>query len=140
MSEKKSKTKWLLFSLILLAVLGSITFFVTSSGEQETQGPTGQATGDLTAMEEFAQCLTENDATMYGAYWCPHCDSQKQMFGDAVQHIDYVECDAEGENAQPQLCRDKGISGYPTWIIQGEKMTGVQSLESLASATGCQAP
>ena len=77
---------------------------------------------------------------MYGAFWCPHCDTQKQLFGGAVTQIPYVECDPEGESAQPQLCQDKGIQGYPTWEIAGEFYPGVHSLETLASLSGYANP
>ena len=29
-------------------------------------------------VEEFAKCLTENGAVMYGAFWCPHCSRTKK--------------------------------------------------------------
>jgi len=70
---------------------------------------------------------------MYGAFWCPHCTDQKELFGEAVQAVPYVECDPDGEKAQPQLCQEKGIQGYPTWEIDGELYTGVRSLEELAT-------
>ncbi|HEY9887867.1 MAG TPA: hypothetical protein V6D02_05660, partial [Candidatus Obscuribacterales bacterium] len=55
---------------------------------------------------------------------------------EAVDDIQYVECDPEGENAQPQLCREKDIQGYPTWEIDGEFYSGTQSLEELARLSG----
>src|SRR3989344_3569664 len=33
--------------------------------------------------DPFAQCLTDNGAKMFGAYWCPHCSDQKKMFGSS---------------------------------------------------------
>jgi hypothetical protein len=62
--------------------------------------------------DAFAKCLTEKGATMYGAEWCPHCKEQKAVFGNSFKYINYVECP---DNTQ--LCLDKGIQGYPTWII-----------------------
>jgi len=61
------------------------------------------------------------------------------MFGDAVEHINYIEC-AEEDNprAQTQACQEAGISGYPTWDINGQKYPGEQTLEGLASLTGCE--
>ena len=29
---------------------------------------------------------------MYGAYWCPHCQAQKKVFGESFQYVPYVEC------------------------------------------------
>lgn len=87
----------------------------------------------------LAEHLAEQDATMYGAFWCPHCSDQKALFGDAVDDVPYVECDPEGEDAQPQLCREKNIEGYPTWEIDGELYPGTRSLEELATLTGFEA-
>ena len=86
---------------------------------------------------ELAKCLSEKNATMYGAFWCPHCLEQKNMFGKSFEFVNYIECDARGNNAQPELCQQNGIRGYPTWIIDGEKYEGVQSLENLAQYSGC---
>ena len=68
--------------------------------------------------DEFAKCLTQKGAVMYGAVWCPHCIEQKAAFGDSFKYINYVECP---DNTQ--LCIDKGISGYPTWIISASSTT-----------------
>ncbi|MDB9525689.1 hypothetical protein PN498_06795 [Oscillatoria sp. CS-180] len=85
---------------------------------------------------QLAAHLTEQGATMYGAYWCPHCADQKEMFGEAVQDIPYVECAADGKNAQPELCKSKNIQGYPTWEIDGEFYIGAQPLAELARLSG----
>ncbi|MEM1308553.1 MAG: hypothetical protein AAGF98_03455 [Cyanobacteria bacterium P01_H01_bin.153] len=86
--------------------------------------------------ERLATHLTEQGAAMYGAFWCPHCEDQKALFGDAVDSVPYVECAPDGENAQPQLCVDKAIQGYPTWEINGEFYPGARSLEELAQLSG----
>lgn len=89
--------------------------------------------------DSFAQCLTENDVTMYGAYWCPHCQNQKKLFGNAWRHIDYVECATPGApNTMTKQCEEAGVEGYPTWInAAGEIIAGEQSLEELATFSGC---
>jgi parvulin-like peptidyl-prolyl isomerase len=90
-------------------------------------------------LDDFAKCLTDNEVRMYGAYWCPHCENNKKFFGDSFKYVDYVECAVEG---QPQIqtaqCTDAGISGYPTWIVNGDKYPGEQTLEKLASLSGCK--
>lgn len=89
--------------------------------------------------EALAKCMTNKGAKFYGAYWCGHCANQKELFGDAMKFVDYVEC-ADESNPQVQVdaCNEAGISGYPTWVINGQKYPGEQSLEKLASLTGCQ--
>ena len=90
------------------------------------------------AKVELAQCLTDKDVKMYGAFWCGACASQKKLFGSAFNEINYIECDERGENGQPEVCQLEGITGYPTWSINGQKASGVKSLESLAAEAGCK--
>ena len=87
------------------------------------------------AIADLAAHLKKVGAKMYGAYWCPYCTRQKEMFGSAFREIDYVECDPRGENARPKLCTEAGVKGYPTWEVNGKTHVGVQSLEELANAS-----
>ena len=84
----------------------------------------------------LAKHLTAIGAKKYGAWWCPHCHAQQTLFGkEAFKYITYVECDEAGVDPQPQACRAAGVQSYPTWEINGETYSGVQSLESLAAAS-----
>ena len=84
----------------------------------------------------LAEHLTNTGAKFYGSYWCPHCAEQKEMFGASVKRLPYVECSPAGPSApQAAECNAKNIQGYPTWIINGERLNGTQSLESLAQAS-----
>ncbi|ESA37201.1 membrane protein [Leptolyngbya sp. Heron Island J] len=85
---------------------------------------------------QLAEHLSNTEATMYGAYWCPHCARQKQFFGNAAPLLPYVECDARGANPQVELCNAVGISAYPTWQINGEFYLGVQPVWRLAALSG----
>lgn len=89
---------------------------------------------------QLAEHLEAEGAAMYGAFWCPHCASQKKLFGAAADAVPYVECDPEGKSAQPQLCQAKNIEGYPTWEIDGELYPGVRSLEELSQLSGFKVP
>jgi uncharacterized membrane protein len=84
----------------------------------------------------LARHLTTTGAAMYGAYWCPHCQDQKDMFGTAFEHINYVECDPRGKGANPRLCQEKGIEGYPTWEVDGRLYPGAMPLQVLAELSG----
>lgn len=81
--------------------------------------------------------LQGKGAKMYGAYWCSHCNNQKQELGYEVvkekQMFTYIECDKEGLNSQYNMCKanKKNIPGYPTWEISGEYFPGEQSLDEL---------
>lgn len=87
--------------------------------------------------DALAKCLTEKGAKMYGADWCPHCKNQKVAFGDSFKYIDYIECDPQGPNANPEACKAAGIQGYPTWVIDGAKYPGEQDLATLSKLSGC---
>ncbi len=91
---------------------------------------------------QLAAYLAESGATMYGAWWCPHCHDQKQLFGkEAAKVITYVECAPDGQNPQPEVCQSKdGITGFPTWEINGQFYGGTQALGALAAASGYTGP
>ncbi|HEX6172590.1 MAG TPA: vitamin K epoxide reductase family protein [Candidatus Binatia bacterium] len=77
--------------------------------------------------------LAKTDAKFYGASWCPHCTEQKELFGPSSSRVPYIECSPGGPRApQAQACNDAGIKSYPTWIINGQRYSGIQSLDSLA--------
>jgi len=91
--------------------------------------------------EEFAKCLTNASAKMYGAYWCGHCNNQKSQFGDAWQYVTYVECALEGQDGQTEPCKEAGVRGYPTWIFaDGSRIEGEAPFEELSNRTGCALP
>jgi len=111
--------------LVLIALIGVVLW--VADGDDEPN-----------PLDDFATCLTEKGIAMYGAYWCPHCADQKKEFGSSFRYVTYVECDAEGKNAQPELCQEKNIRGYPTWIIDGESYSGFRQLEELGDLAGCE--
>jgi thiol-disulfide isomerase/thioredoxin len=92
-------------------------------------------------LEPFAQCLKDEGATFYGAFWCPHCQRQKALFGSAASKLPYVECSTPDGQGQLQVCIDKEITNYPTWeFADGSRLTGERSLAELAEKTSCQLP
>ncbi len=91
--------------------------------------------------DEFAQCLKDKGATFYGAFWCPHCQKQKKMFGSSASLLPYVECSTPDTKDQTQICKDEKITGYPTWAFaDGSRLSGEIALETLAQKTGCTLP
>ena len=82
---------------------------------------------------KLAEHLTKEGAVMYNAYWCPHCHDQKEMFGkEASEKLNLVECAKDGFNNKRELCESKGITGFPSWEINGLIDSGVKSLKELA--------
>jgi uncharacterized membrane protein len=89
----------------------------------------------------LAKHLNSIGAKEYGAFWCPHCYEQKQLLGkEAFKELNYVECDPQGKNPQPQACQDAGVQSFPTWEINGKLYPGVQLPEKLAELSGYQGP
>ncbi|XP_075524052.1 thiol-disulfide oxidoreductase LTO1-like [Primulina tabacum] len=45
----------------------------------------------------LARHLRSIGAKLYGAFWCSHCQDQKEMFGrEAAKLLNYVECFPDG--------------------------------------------
>jgi thiol-disulfide isomerase/thioredoxin len=89
----------------------------------------------------LAKHLKKIHAKIYTAYWCPHCQAQLSLFGlKASQQLERIECDPEGKDAKPELCKAANIKTYPTWMIKDQRYEGTQSLNDLADASGYQGP
>jgi hypothetical protein len=92
-------------------------------------------------LDAFAKCLASRPAKMYGAYWCPHCADQKEMFESSFQYVPYVECGVPGSRDEAQVCKDAGIKHFPTWeFAGGERQEGTLALQALGAKTGCSLP
>ncbi|OAY76036.1 Thiol-disulfide oxidoreductase LTO1, partial [Ananas comosus] len=92
-----------------LAIAGVILVALTSSYSSAT--PQLSGSGEIT-LEPYETVITKEStpfaislakhlktigAKMYGAFWCSHCNEQKEMFGrEAVKMLDYVECFPDG--------------------------------------------
>ena len=87
------------------------------------------------AVDRLALCLRDRGATMYGLPTCPHCQEQKDKFGDFFKYIDYIDC-SENENK----CMNQRIESVPTWIIDGQKYDDLRELDELADKAGCDYP
>lgn len=109
---------------------------------QPSNNPSFEATTESGPSEiGLANHLKEIGAKKYSAWWCPHCYSQRQLFGrEAFESIEAVECDASGEDAQPQACQAAGVQSYPTWEINGTSYPGVMELSELARVSGYEGP
>lgn len=88
---------------------------------------------------DLAKHLTATGAKKYGAFWCPHCYEQKQLFGkEAFAEINYFECDPQGKNPQREACVAAGIQSFPTWEIDGKFYPGTKTAEELAKLSNYQ--
>lgn len=111
--------------------------------DRSTPGESGLAITTTSGSAELALAshLKQVGAKMYGAFWCPHCHDQKQLFGkEAFKQINYIECDPKGKNPKPNLCEAANVQSFPTWEIKGQSVSGIQSLEELATLSDYQGP
>ncbi len=122
---------------------GTTTDKITTLSPDSPTPPTPGLSWDITSASgaaeiSLAEHLTQKGAKMYGAYWCPHCYEQKQLFGkQAWEKITYVECEATAlKNPQTEVCAKAGIKGYPTWSIDGKLDPGAKKLAKLAELSG----
>ena len=118
--SRKSNKKYLFLSLLILAiVLVSAAFYIRS------QKPS--------IYDDFAKCLSEKNAVVYGNDFCQYTGRQLNMFGKSEKYLNYVKCANNKE-----LCDSKQVKITPTWYINGTKLEGEQSFEKLAEISGCK--
>jgi len=111
---KKSNTITIATILIVIAIV----YFVLTNPEPSTD-------------KELAECIGKN-AVLYVNLGCGHCENQKDIFGENLKYIEVVDCFYNNEE-----CAEAEITAVPTWIINGEKITGLQSIKKLKELTGC---
>lgn len=127
--------KWLLQILIATLFVASI---VSSAGCGKEEGNSADHSKEEGKYEVFAECLTEQGVKMYGAYWCSHCNNQKELFGESWHHVTYVECSLPNKAGQTKVCQEAGIKAYPTWEFgDGTRSEGELSLRQLSQRSGC---
>ncbi len=136
--------------LTLLIALGVFTVpnvingrIVVSAAQGHAIEPYGWTVKTTSGESEEALAIHLNSvgAKMYGAWWCPHCYTQKQLFGDtASKLIPYVECADRGVNPQPEECSSVGVRSYPSWVVDGRVFPGVADMEILAGLSGYTGP
>jgi hypothetical protein len=118
---------WIAIALALVVIVWGIYYFYYAK--------------PVSTLDGFAKCLTSRNAKMYGLYWCPHCEEQKEMFGYAVQYVNYVECGVKGVRAETEECKQAGVKNFPTWqFADGSRLEGAQPLAVLGQKTGCSLP
>ncbi len=110
--------------IIVLIVLGIATSLVASNRPGK--------------YDDLAMCIKNNGVVFYGAFWCPHCQATKALFGKSAKLLPYTECSTPDGQGQLKACTDKGVSQYPTWIRpDGAIFTGEHTIAEWAAFSGC---
>ncbi len=122
------KAKGWTISLAVIAIIAVAAVLAMKSQKSEEPGK----------YDDFAKCLTEKGVVMYGAYWCPHCKNQEELFGNSWELVNYVECSLPNRAGQTQVCSSAGIKGYPTWeFSDGSRAEGELSMRQLSEKGNC---
>ena len=88
---------------------------------------------------ELTEHLKAVGARFYGAWTCPACFKQMNLFGkQAGAEVPYVECRKPKQlPEQAEACNVAEIRAYPTWVLpDGRRKVGVQSLDALSRWSG----
>ena len=131
------RTQRLIPCALMVFTAGVITagsVFSAAPAPAVEAGTTGTQTSS-SRQKNLARHLKRKGAVVYGAWWCPHCNTQKELFGaEALELLPYVECDKDDPGRQ--RCQQAQVRAYPTWELNGERRLGVLSLEELEIWSG----
>jgi len=137
------KWKVFLFFGALITLIGLGIFFTVGedknqniadeNGSGEVAGATSNTRTDYLA--RLSRHLNDSNVVLYGSNQSAETKEQIDLFGEAIKEIDYVDCDAAVNSSNPDECIGQNITVYPTWVYQGEKFEGVQTLSKLAKIT-----
>jgi len=111
--------------------------------EQAIEQPEATSSAEPNSLDGFAQCLTSAGMKFYGSKNCGWCAQEKELFGDSMAYINYIECVDEETGGLTAECEVEGILtpgglGVPTWQLpNGEMSSGYKSFEQLAELSGC---
>lgn len=96
-----------------IALIAVIILFVVGLGYFMNKAASAPSKYD-----DFAKALKTDGAEFFGAFWCPHCQAEKALFGSSKQFLPYVEC-SKADKSQTQICIDNKVENYPTWKFKG---------------------
>lgn len=122
---------------LLLATVAAPSRARAEAGAGASTTPTiGEALKTSSAEQlALSDWLRKRGVIFYGAWWCPACFQQKNLFGkQAGNQLPYVECDKE--EAGRERCSAAGVRVFPTWVQGGQRLEGVQTVEELKAWSG----
>ncbi|MEY4747026.1 MAG: hypothetical protein RLZZ416_75 [Candidatus Parcubacteria bacterium] len=113
---------WLIIIVLIAAGLGSSLLLKAAPGQYDA----------------LAKCIKDRGVVFYGAFWCPHCQRTKALFGASAKLLPYVECSTPDGQGQLPICKDKNINSYPTWERpDGARLVSEHTIAEWAAFSGC---
>lgn len=142
----KKRKNWFIGGTALIIIVISSVFLknylaenpnnLIGNRKNELKGSPKVVSSSNISQIKFAKFLSKKGVVMYGAYWCPYCHSQKELFGNkASKKLIIIECSKDGKNNEFELCTSKNIKGFPSWEIDNEIYLGIKTLQELAELT-----
>lgn len=89
------------------------------------------ASPPATDTAKLLSCIA-NHAVLYGTTWNSDTADARQLFARSDIKLEFVACDKDAE-----LCKAKGIVGYPTWIVNDAIYPGRMTVDALRNAANC---
>lgn len=70
---------------------------------------------------------SNNDITLYGVSWCPHCQHARQYF--KAKGISFKDYDVEESTQNRKAFEKLGGDGYPLIFVNGTRIDGFDEAE-----------
>ena len=118
--------KRIFVSLGILVVLVGIFFVVTSSISKYS----GLSVSEFET--KFQLCLKNQDINLY-----INTSNSDQAIKDTGLIDDMAYFKIKNCHSNNQLCADKNINSFPTWIINGKTYAGDINVNQIVEYTGC---
>ncbi len=120
--------KKIIWSIVIVLVVGGLVGLLVVQAKKPGKYDT------------LAQCISDSGAKFYGAFWCPHRQATKAMFGKSAKKLPYIECSEPNGKGQLAVCTDAKVEGYPTWeFADGTRISGERTMQELAEKSNCTA-
>jgi hypothetical protein len=104
-----------------------------AAGQSTTDTDTSDTTTTQPVDEGFAQCLADQNATLYVVDWSPHSDDQLDEIGDVADEVNVVNCEDNRDE-----CNQANITMYPTWTFNEDtRVEGYRTTTSLSQTLSC---
>lgn len=120
MNQTNKQTTMILVIAAIIAIIILIYYFQINNNPEE----------------KTMKCIAKN-SELYVLKTCSHCAQQKIILGDYINLFEITDCGDNTEKCVKDRIIEDGMVSIPAWIINGEKYTGVRTIEQLKELSGC---
>ncbi len=97
----------------------------------------GEDAPDLVA---FAKALTDAGVKYFGAAWCTHCTTQKELFQDGADYLPFIEV-TNPDRSLNEVGQQNNITSFPTWQFPDQsREVGQLDLQTISQRSGVPIP